>query len=542
MGCWGMGMAQTDEFCEIYDNFMEEYDEGKPVAEITAGILAKYHAEFDDDDSVMHDVYFALAKAEWMCREQSEAILARVKEIIETEANIEFYRELEATESDLKIRRRNLEKFWTMLCTPREKARKRKRAAPPAEKPLPPLEVGDCFAYKYEEGFRVICILERSRPKPEGEETVSVALFTDTYSAEQLKNTGFSRENVGKIFTVTASEFLGKSILKKLMHMEIPSECRSFFNLLYEPKQSFRTEIKKPLNITLQELFFHFRENTDEDMQSMEIGGCYAYRYKNGYRFAVVLDRAEFDGKPHWMIAVLSAFSDIPSTDFLHNDLSWLALYDKDSIPNLNGWQKVESITVPNGMQKRFFGNSKHIFDGILDFLQDHSERYLSLYSLQQLAPILSYCKENSNENFAKLKTYGLYSYPTNTGSRLALILDRFLSPYGTEYVLVALLRMYPFSAGDYMKYLVSHVGIYSADTLPNTEEWTPVNRLIPADYVPDNMKAYLAKYGTVKNECIQNFFANGLFQTIIDGSLYTLNSFLRTDFANARIHFSYTI
>ena len=89
MGCWGM--AQTDEFCETYDNFMEEYDEGKPVAEITAGILAKYHAEFDDDDGIMHDIYFALAKAEWMCREQSEAILARVKEIIETKANIEFY-------------------------------------------------------------------------------------------------------------------------------------------------------------------------------------------------------------------------------------------------------------------------------------------------------------------------------------------------------------------------------------------------------------------------------------------------------------------
>ena len=24
MGCWGMGMAQTDEFCEIYDKFMED--------------------------------------------------------------------------------------------------------------------------------------------------------------------------------------------------------------------------------------------------------------------------------------------------------------------------------------------------------------------------------------------------------------------------------------------------------------------------------------------------------------------------------------
>ena len=25
MGCWGMGMAQSDEFCEIYDKFMDSY-------------------------------------------------------------------------------------------------------------------------------------------------------------------------------------------------------------------------------------------------------------------------------------------------------------------------------------------------------------------------------------------------------------------------------------------------------------------------------------------------------------------------------------
>ena len=88
MGCWGMGMAQSDEFCENYDNFMEEYDNGKAVAEITADILAKYHAEFADDDGVMHDIYFALAKAEWMCCEQSELVLRRVREIIESGANV----------------------------------------------------------------------------------------------------------------------------------------------------------------------------------------------------------------------------------------------------------------------------------------------------------------------------------------------------------------------------------------------------------------------------------------------------------------------
>lgn len=531
MGCWGMGMAQTDEFCETYDNFMEEYDEGKPVAEITAGILAKYHEEFEDDDGVMHDIYFALAKAEWMCKEQSERVLARVKEIIETKANIEFYRELEASEEDLKIRQRNLQKFWTMLQTPREKARKRKRSSPSVEKAFPPMEIGDCFAYKYEDGFRVICILEHLRPRANAEDTVSVALFEKVYKSEELKKTDFCEENVGKIFTVTASNFLGQSVIRKVAHVPISNTVRSFFDLLYEPKQSFREEISNPLDLTLREILWQYEQNADEALEALEVGGCYAYQYKNGYRFAVILDRTEFEGHTYLMAAVLSAFSDTPNIDFLHTVLSSLSLYDKDSIPNLNGWKKIESLSVPNEIKKRFLGKNRYIINGIIDFLQDRSDFYLPLNALHQLAPILEYCKENTDENFSKLQTYGLYSYPTNDGSRLALILDRFLSFDGTESVLVALLGKTSLYGGDYINYIITHVGIYSADTLPNMQEWELVNRLIPADYVPDNMKDYLAKYGVIKDECIQKFFLNIRLQTF-QGILCTLKNFLRTDFS----------
>ena len=126
MGCWGMGMAQSDEFCEIYERFMEEYDAGKAAAEITATILSEYREEFGDEDPVLHDVYFALAKAEWMCCAQSEAVLSRVKEIIASGANVEFYRELGAEGADLKRRQKALDKFLSDLQTPRKAPRKRK--------------------------------------------------------------------------------------------------------------------------------------------------------------------------------------------------------------------------------------------------------------------------------------------------------------------------------------------------------------------------------------------------------------------------------
>ena len=509
MGCWGMGMAQTDEFCEIYDRFMEEYDEGKPIAKITAGILAKYHAEFDDDDGIMHDVYFALAKAEWMCKEQSELVLTRVKEIIETKANIEFYRELEATEEDLKLRQRNLQKFWNTLQVPRERARKRKKTAVP-EKALPPVEIGDCFAYKYEEGFRVICILERYRPHRESEETVSVALFSDVYSAEELKKADLMQKSVGRLFTVTASEFLGKSIIQKIAHMEIPSQSRSFFNPMYETKQSFRAEISEPLDVTLQELFYHFRKNTDEAMQGLEIGGCYAYPYRGEYRFAVILDRTAAEGRDHFLIAVLSGSYGRTDAAFTDTAISSLMAYDGESLPNIADWKKIGSVEVPSRMQVKLFGKNRVLVGKLLDFLQDCSAYHSECWTFRRLSQFLAVCKDNTEETFQRLETYGLYAYRDAYGSRLALILDRFRSSYGEELVLVLLLFYIPrlCTPGDYMDYAVSHVGIYSRDTLPNAEGWILKNRLIPEEGLREAIRAYTATHGTVTTESHQRFFA----------------------------------
>ena len=388
MGCWGMGIAQTDEFCEYYDNFMEEYDNGKAIAEITADILAKYHAEFDDDDGVMHDVYFALAKAEWMCCEQSKFVLNRVKEIIESGANIEFYRELEASEKDLIVRQRNLEKFLKMIQTPREKPRKRKRSAPPIEKAFPPFEIGDCLAYKFDNGYRVICILERFKPQKEKEQ-VTVVIFNGVYSAEELKTTDFGQEVMGRMFTVTADDFLGASVIKNVGHITVTPKNRDRLlgvpAFMCEKKNTFKAEIKKALGISLNEFLYHCEENTQNMINRLEVGGCYAYKYKDGYKFAVVLDHVKMDETDYELIAILSAFSKTPTINLFNAKISSCTLYDQNALPNLQDWVKASSIKVPKNMQKKLFGNSRYVISGIFDFLQDRSSqkrRSLLLISL----------------------------------------------------------------------------------------------------------------------------------------------------------------
>ncbi len=526
MGCWGMGMAQSDEFCENYDNFMEEYDNGKAVAEITADILAKYHAEFDDDDGVMHDVYFALAKAEWMCCEQSELVLNRVKEIIESGANIEFYRELEASEKDLIVRQRNLEKFLIMIQTPREKPRKRKRSAPPVEKSFPPLEIGDCFAYKFDNGYRVMCILERFKPKKQKEQ-VTVVIFNGVYSAEELKTTDFCQEVMGRMFTVTADDFLGASVIKNVGHITVTPKNRDRLlgvsAFMYGDKGSFRSEIKESLYVTLNEFLYHCEENPKEFIDNLEVGGCYAYKYKDGYKFAVILDNLTLDETDYRLIAILSPVSDIPTVDFLNTSISSLTMYDKDALPNLRDWNKVTSIEVPKNMQRKCFGKSRYIISGIFDFLQDRSSLQAERSTFSTLAPLFEVCKDNSLESLNRLEVGGCYAFAANGGYKIVILLDRFNS-YGAEHFLVAVLwKTFHAPGVDYLSEGVSHIGIYTADTLPNIDGWSLNGRV----ELPSSIKDHIEKYNVVTTESILKIFAAPPYYS---GAL-TLSNFLRTYF-----------
>ena len=83
MGVWGMGLRQSDEYCEVYEAFMSEYDCGAAVSDIRSQIIASYTEEFAEDDPILHDAFFAIAKAEWMCCEQSQELLNRVTDIID---------------------------------------------------------------------------------------------------------------------------------------------------------------------------------------------------------------------------------------------------------------------------------------------------------------------------------------------------------------------------------------------------------------------------------------------------------------------------
>lgn len=225
MGVWGMGLTQSDEFCEVYEQFMDRYNRGDEVSTIISDILAEYHNEFSDDDGILHDVYFALAKAEWMCCAQSETVINKVKTIIESEANISFYRELEATEADLKKRRKNLEKFWETLQTPRVKPRQRRIDPLDRVKELPPIQPGDCYAYKFDTGYRIVVILDRFQEEGRREHACC-CILNRTFSSIDID---VIKEEIGYIAEYIGNEFIAKSKLRKLTPISVPENFKNIF-------------------------------------------------------------------------------------------------------------------------------------------------------------------------------------------------------------------------------------------------------------------------------------------------------------------------
>lgn len=166
MGIYGMKITQSDQYCEIYERFMTEYDEGKPLSEIKSDILNEYIETFENDSGILHDVYFAIGKAEWMCGGISDDIYKKIEHIVNNSENIVFLRELGASESDLNLRKKNLDKFLYSLSIPRGKTKKRKSSTEKyskIDKPkLPIFLSGDVFAYRINEKYRVLVFTSRT--------------------------------------------------------------------------------------------------------------------------------------------------------------------------------------------------------------------------------------------------------------------------------------------------------------------------------------------------------------------------------------------
>jgi hypothetical protein len=147
MGTWGTGISSNDDYADVYSEFFELYNEGKDVAEITALVIAR-NGEMLSMPEAVNNVWFAIAKAQWDCKQLQPDVYERVKNIIDSESDLQVWTELGATKSEVEKRQKVLKKFLSQLQSDRPKAKARKKKV--IRDPI--FRKGDCLTFKLKNG------------------------------------------------------------------------------------------------------------------------------------------------------------------------------------------------------------------------------------------------------------------------------------------------------------------------------------------------------------------------------------------------------
>lgn len=124
MGTWSAAINGNDTFCDVYAAFFDLYNQGTSAAESSKQVLADYKEQFNDHDDKINAL-FGLALAQWETQSLEPEILSEVKQIIETEKDIQLWRELAADTKTLNKRKAALSRFLFKISKPRTKAKRR---------------------------------------------------------------------------------------------------------------------------------------------------------------------------------------------------------------------------------------------------------------------------------------------------------------------------------------------------------------------------------------------------------------------------------
>lgn len=147
MGAWGTAISSNDIYADTYTEFFDMFNDGLNVAEISKKLIANNQEIINDTDDC-NNLWFALAKAQWECKQLDKGIFDRVKKIVETGADLEVWRQLDADEKAIKKRKVIFDKFLADLQIERPKAKSRKNKI--IRQPV--FQKGDCLTFKLENG------------------------------------------------------------------------------------------------------------------------------------------------------------------------------------------------------------------------------------------------------------------------------------------------------------------------------------------------------------------------------------------------------
>lgn len=242
MGAWGTGISSNDVYEDINYQFFELYNQGLEVPAITEKLIDK-NKEMIDSQEDQNNFWITIAKCQWECKSLAPEILNRIKVIVESGKDIELWKELDASQSDLTKRKKVLENFLEKISTEKKTAHKRK--VKKSQNAV--FEKGDCLVFRLNDGdYCGIFVLEAEKETEFGLNLIAV---TDIKKTEMPTEKDF--KNVKLLFR------LEQRINKELK----PKEQISWYYAQYFKKAE--TEFKKIGQLKVNRIYY-----SNKDYQS----------------------------------------------------------------------------------------------------------------------------------------------------------------------------------------------------------------------------------------------------------------------------------
>lgn len=124
MGTWDTSIIGNDTSQDVYDCFMEGYNNGESPQDMTKIVLQSCEELFKDQDD-KNNAVLALALAQWETKSLENRIYDNVKKIIESESDLKIWKALGADEITLKKRKEELKKFLKQISIERKSKKRR---------------------------------------------------------------------------------------------------------------------------------------------------------------------------------------------------------------------------------------------------------------------------------------------------------------------------------------------------------------------------------------------------------------------------------
>ena len=124
MGAWSAAIDGNDTFLDIYQNFFNLYNQGATPQNISKQIVNDFAEVFDDYDD-RSNALFALALAQWETKSLDSKIFEQVKEIIESDSDLDLWKGPDTNDKVLVKRKSVLDKFLNQISVEKEKPKRR---------------------------------------------------------------------------------------------------------------------------------------------------------------------------------------------------------------------------------------------------------------------------------------------------------------------------------------------------------------------------------------------------------------------------------